>query len=70
MIGDDFKPADSKFEQGKIMERRLIEWPQFIQEGKPSPSGRYTFATWGHWTKDDKLLPSGLLGPVVIRHVR
>ncbi len=67
MIGDDFKPADSKFEEGKIMERHLIEWPQFIQEGTPSPSGRYTFATWGHWTKDDKLLPSGLIGPVVIR---
>lgn len=70
LIGDDFKPADSQFEQGNIMERRLLEWPQFIQEEQPSPSGRYTFTTWRHWTKEDKLLPSGLLGPVVIRYVK
>jgi hypothetical protein len=48
MIGDDFKPADSTFAPGTIMERHLTEWPRFILEGKPSPSGRYTFATWGH----------------------
>lgn len=70
MIGDDYKPADSKYQQGEIMERRLIEWPEFIQGGKSSPSGRYTFTTWYHWTKDDKLLPSGLLGPVVLRYVK
>mgnify|MGYP001255511005 FL=1 len=52
------------------MERHLTEWPRFILEGKPSPSGRFTFATWGHWTKDDAPLPSGLLGPVVLRYVR
>lgn len=52
------------------MERHLIEWPRFILDGKPSPAGRFTFATWGHWTKDDPLLPSGLLGPVVLRYVR
>jgi hypothetical protein len=70
MIGDDFKLADSTYAQGAIMERHLIGWPPFIQDGKPSPSGRFTFATWGHWTKDDALLPSGMLGPVVLRYVR
>ena len=29
-------------------------------------SGRLTFATWRHFTKDSPLLPSGLLGPVRI----
>ena len=31
------------------------------------PTGRKTFTTWKHWTKEDSLLPSGLLGPVTIR---
>ena len=43
---------------------RLQELPAFIREGRPSPTGRKTFATWRHWKKDDQLLPSGLLGPV------
>ncbi|MGN0833306.1 MAG: glycosyl hydrolase [Kiritimatiellia bacterium] len=70
IIGDDFKAEDCTFEPGKpLMERRLNGWPQFILEGRQSPSGKHTFATWKHWTRDDALLPSGLLGPVVIRLV-
>ena len=70
IIGDDFKPEDSTFEPGKpLMERHLNGWPAFIREGRPSPSGKVTFATWKHWTKDDAPLPSGLLGPVVLRTV-
>ncbi len=45
----------------------LKEIPAFIREGRPSPTGRKTFATWHHWTKDDDLLPSGLLGPVRLK---
>lgn len=71
IIGDDFKPEDCTFEPGKpIMERHLNGWPQFILDGKPSPSGKRTFATWKHWTKDDEPLPSGMLGPVVLRTLR
>jgi len=71
IIGDDFLPEDSTFEPGKpIMERHLNGWPQFVLEGKPSPTGKHTFATWKHWTKDDAPLASGLLGPVVLRRVR
>ena len=71
IIGDDFKEEDCTFEPGKpIMERHLNGWPQFILEGKASPSGKWTFATWKHWTKEDAPLPSGLLGPVVLRVVR
>jgi hypothetical protein len=38
--------------------------PQWLLEGRPSPTGRYTFSTWRLWTKDSPLLESGLLGPV------
>jgi hypothetical protein len=45
--------------------RRLPDW--YVQ-GKPKPpGGRVTFATWKHYTKDDPLLESGLLGPVRLR---
>ena len=45
----------------------IKEIPQWVKDGKSSPTGCRTFTTWRHWTKDDKPLPSGLLGPVVIR---
>lgn len=35
--------------------------------GEKSPTGRYTFTTWRHWTKDDEPLDSGLLGPVRLK---
>jgi hypothetical protein len=49
---------------------RLKEWPQWLLDGKPSPTSRFTFATWHHWQKDDALLPSGLFGPVQLRQVK
>ena len=71
IIGDDFLPEDSTFEPGKpLMERHLNGWPQFVLDGKPSPSGKHTFTTWKHWTKDDAPLPSGLLGPVSLLTVK
>jgi hypothetical protein len=42
-------------------------WPQWLMEGKPSPTGRLTFSPWRHYTKDSPLLPSGLLGPVTLQ---
>jgi len=59
LIGDEQLPDDRQW-NGK----RLAEWPQWVLDGKPSPTGRFTFTTWHHWTKDDALLESGLLGPV------
>jgi hypothetical protein len=59
LIGDEQLPDDREW-NGK----RLKEWPQWVLDGKPSPTGRFTFTTWHHWTKDDALLESGLLGPV------
>jgi len=43
---------------------QVRRWPEWLLEGKPSPTGRLTFATWKHWNRDDPLFESGLLGPV------
>jgi hypothetical protein len=63
MIGDEFLEPDSD----RNANGTLKSWPQWLLDGKPSPTGRHTFATWRHWDKDDALLPSGLLGPVTIQ---
>ena len=61
LIGDEQLPDDRKWNGS-----RLAEWPQWVLEGKPSPTGRVTFTTWHHWSKDSRLLESGLLGPVAV----
>ena len=62
LIGDEQLPADVEW-NGK----ELKAWPQWLLDGKPSPTGRLTFTTWHHYTKDSPLLESGLLGPVTLR---
>jgi hypothetical protein len=62
LIGDEQLPPDCEW-RGK----ELKKWPTWLLEGKPSPTGRLTFTTWHHWSKDAPLLPSGLLGPVTLR---
>jgi hypothetical protein len=62
IIGDEQLPPDVEW-RGK----QLAAWPQWLLDGKPSPTGRLTFTTWHHWTKDSPLLESGLLGPVILR---
>ena len=64
LIGDEQLASDREWD-GK----QLAGWPQWMLDGKPSPTGRLTFTTWHHWTKDSRLLESGLLGPVVLRTV-
>jgi hypothetical protein len=59
LIGDEQLPDDAVWTDG-----HLAAWPQWLLDGKPSPTGRIAFATWKHWHKNDPLLPSGLLGPV------
>jgi hypothetical protein len=68
-IGDERLPEDSErklngFDQGTL---KVDAWPQWIQEGKPSPTGRFTFGTWRQWKETDLLAESGLLGPVTLR---
>ena len=73
LIGDDILyPDDCEWklrwhQWQKLNEPGITEIPQWVKEGKPSPTGRHTFTTWKHWTKKDKLLHSGLLGPVSIQ---
>ena len=69
LIGDDALP-----EGDAVYNKPTKRWkggglksiPPRVYEGKPSPTGRHTFTTWRHWKKDDKLLSSGILGPVRI----
>ncbi len=63
MIGDEQLPEDSDRNPGGT----LKSWPQWLQEGKPSPTGRFTFTSWRMWGKNDALQKSGLLGPVTLR---
>jgi hypothetical protein len=62
LIGDEQLPEDREWD-GK----QLKVWPQWLLDGKTSPTGRLTFTTWHHWTKDAPLLESGLLGPVKLQ---
>ncbi|TSA37121.1 MAG: hypothetical protein D4R65_01535 [Verrucomicrobiaceae bacterium] len=62
LIGDEQLPPDCEWSSNGAIK----EWPQWLLEGKPSPTGRFTFTTWHHWKKSDKPLTSGLLGPVTV----
>ena len=63
LIGDEQLPEDSD----RNPDGTLKSWPQWVMEGKASPTGRYTFTSWRLWKKTDALVPSGLLGPVRIQ---
>lgn len=65
MIGDENLPQDcDRNENGT-----LKKWPEWLLEGKPSPTGRFTFTSWRLWAKDSRLQESGLIGPVTIQTV-
>jgi hypothetical protein len=63
LVGDEQLPEDSE----RNPDGTLKAWPQWVQEGKPSPTGRLTFTSWRLWKKDAALQTSGLLGPVELR---
>lgn len=71
LIGDDtLYRDDCRWNETIIHARKefcIAEFPQWVKEGRPSPTGRHTFTTYKHWTKDDELVPSGLIGPVAVR---
>ncbi len=62
IIGDEQLPADCEWNGDQLQ-----AWPQWLLEGKPSPTGRFTFETWHHYSKTSPLLESGLLGPATLR---
>ncbi len=61
LIGDEHKPDDG-IKNG--------QWPEWLINGKPRTSGRYTFTTYKHYNADSPLLKSGLTGPVKILIVK
>jgi hypothetical protein len=60
LIGDQQLPPDAE----RNPNGSLARWPQWLLDGKPSPTGRFTFTTWEVWHKNDLLVDSGLIGPV------
>ncbi len=68
LVGDEQLPDDCQWRTPQTeMGMPLAGWPKWLLEDKPSPTGRLTFTTWKHWTKNSPLLESGLLGPVTLR---
>jgi hypothetical protein len=63
MIGDEDLPEDSD----RNPNGTLKAWPQWVREGKPSPTGRFTFTSWRLWKKGEAPVASGLIGPVTLR---
>jgi len=63
LIGDEQLPLDANWKDFET----LLEWPEWFKTGTPRPSGRYTFTSCRHYTKDSPLVASGLLGPVTIQ---
>lgn len=66
LIGDDYMAEDCEWKPADFGQA-IVKIPDWVKEGKKSPTGRHTFTTWKHWTKADELLPSGLIGPVLLR---
>jgi len=60
LIGDQHLPENSERRGNGTLKR----WPSWLLENKPSPTGRFTFCAWRLWHKNDRPIPSGLLGPV------
>lgn len=62
LIGDEQYPEDLEWNK-----KSLAKIPQWVLDGSGrNADGRQTFATYKFFKKEDKLLQSGLLGPVKI----
>jgi hypothetical protein len=57
LIGDALMPYDGPLNN---------KWPEWLLQGKPRTSGRYTFTTYDYYKKDAPLVKSGLTGQVKI----
>ncbi|WP_221892434.1 glycosyl hydrolase [Winogradskyella flava] len=62
LIGDEKLSLDFERKGNKI--KRLPNW---LLNNTQRPSKRITFPSWKHWSEDDELKTSGLLGPVKIQ---
>lgn len=72
LIGDERQYEDTaSWKKNGYQGYQLVEFPDWLKGASPQqPGERKTFATWKHWSEDDALIPSGLIGPVVINKQR
>lgn len=71
LIGDERQHADTaNWKTNGYQGSQLIDFPNWLEGSAPKqPGKRNTFATWKHWSKDDALQSSGLIGPVrILQH--
>jgi hypothetical protein len=69
LIGDEKLPPDAKYsgnEVSAITRGVLLEFPAWWGQSSPRRE-RVGFATWRHYDGSEELVPSGLVGPVVLQ---
>ena len=69
LIGDEHFPAWEGRVNGDKEKRgrNYNSFPEWLRNGASIPEDdKKAFSAWCHWTKDDELLNSGLIGPVKI----
>lgn len=70
LVGDEQEPSDLEWGTARTFQkiqvgRPLVHFPSWLFDKSARPSGgRSTFVTWNYFTKEEPLLPAGLLGPV------
>ena len=68
MIGDAALPDDVAWNRERARGAYPAKWPDWLVQATTRPSGRISFCTRKDvYSKDDPLLPSGLLGPVKVQ---
>ncbi len=69
LIGDESFPDDYQYAANNGRGGAISKIPDWYMKGEPRPkSQRIAFATWKHYsTKDEPLLESGLIGPVMLK---
>jgi hypothetical protein len=63
LIGDAQRAEDARYSATGTVEA----WPDWLNRGERSPTGRFTFMSQRIWGRNDPLVASGLLGPVHLR---
>ncbi len=66
LIGDE--KFDGSVEYDKGGNSHFL--PEWLNGSVPRPEDRYTYALYNSWKADSPLQPSGLLGPVLIKHLQ
>ncbi|MCL5744389.1 MAG: glycosyl hydrolase family 43, partial [Acidobacteria bacterium] len=69
LIGDANLPEDCEWGPAAgagTLQQNIVKYPDWLLEGKPSPTGRFTFSIIRVWPGDARLRKSGLLGPVTV----